>query len=339
MKSLEKMVYRESEPFHWSSMETVETYQNFEKFLNKANDWKSTRQLLHAYIQIVGKIKLRLHPKLNHWWHATLSVSPVGWTTGLIPYDHNCFEMEFNFISHQLVIKKSDGHFRMVSLDQYSIKSFHDELFACLHALNIDVAIDEHPYDISKIKLDTPFNEDNTPIEYDSSFAHQLWQSYMEADVAFQKFKGRFIGKSSPVQLFWHSFDLALTFFSGRPAPLNESMDKVSKEAYSHEVISFGYWAGDDDIPEPSFYSYVYPEPSHLEDGELRPREAYWKVLPRGKLAVLPYKALSNHMPRENAILDFMESAFANGIERAKWTGETAKLLTIDEHRHHFTTH
>lgn len=298
--------------------------------------WRDARQLLHLYAQIVGKIKLRLHPKLNHWWHATLSISSVGWTTGLIPCEHGCFEMEFNFLTHELVVKKSDGRFRLIDLHQPSIKAFHDELFTVLLSLDITVTIDEHPYDPQKVKTNIPFNVNHSPVNYDPFFAYNLWQTFVEADVAFQKFKGRFIGKSSPVQLFWHSFDLALTFFSGKQAPYFKGMNKVAREAYSHEVISFGFWGGDDDIDEPAFYSYVYPEPKDIVTKNLMPREAFWKSLPRGSLAILPYKALDNHQPREQAILDFMETAFYAGVTSAHWDGEIAKLLPTNMKKHKF---
>lgn len=322
-------------------MEQTQHFQEESYIENHLTDlgWRQSRQLLHVYAQIVGKIKLRLHPKLNHWWHATFSITPVGWSTGLIPYHEGCFEIEFNFISHQLVIKKSDGHFKLFSLHQPTVKAFHDELFNCLHALGIDVHIDEHPYDSIKVKTDIPFDHNQTAINYDEHFSYNLWQAFLEADIAFQKFKGRFIGKSSPVQLFWHSFDLALTFFSGRRGPPTTGMNKVTKEAYSHEVISFGFWGGDDDVDEPAFYSYVYPEPSELSEGLLKPREAYWKTLSHGTQAILPYKALNNHQPREQAILDFMESAFYNGVRKAHWNGDIARLIHTEHKKHIFTTH
>lgn len=301
--------------------------------------WRESRQLLHQYLQIVGKIRLKLHPKLNHWWHATLAISSVGWTTGLIPYEEECFEIEFNFVSHNLVIKKSEGKFRLISLFQPNVKAFHDELFAALESLEIYVQINEMPFDVSKIKSSTPFNKNLQSIEYDPEFSHQLWQAFVEADVAFQTFKGRFIGKSSPVQLFWHSFDLALTFFSGKPAPHHSGMDTVTKEAYSHEVISFGFWPGDDEVDEPSFYAYVYPEPDGLSDEGLRPREASWHQSDKGSMALLPYRALDNHEPRSQAILDFMESVFERGVPAAGWDGETAHLLPLEERKHNHMTH
>ncbi len=301
--------------------------------------WRESRQLLHLYLQIVGKIRMQLHPKLNHWWHATLAVSSVGWTTGLIPYQDECFEMEFNFVTHHLVIKKSEGKFKLISLFQPTVKAFHDELFAALESLDIHVTINQHPYDVTKIKTDTLYKNNLAPVEYDPDFSHQLWQAFVEADVAFQTFKGRFIGKSSPPQIFWHSFDIALTFFSGKPAPFHMGMDSVSQEAYSHEVISFGFWPGDDDIDEPAFYAYVYPEPDNLLEIPLRPREAFWSQQARGTLAILPFRALTNHQPRSQAILDFMESVFEGGAAAAQWNGENSRLLPLADKRATHITH
>ncbi len=305
----------------------------------QSGGWRESRQLLHLYLQIVGKIRMQLHPKLNHWWHATLAVSSVGWTTGLIPYENECFEIEFNFVTHHLVIKKSEGKFKLVSLFQPTVKAFHDELFAALTALDIQVTINERPYDFTKIKSDALFKDNYSPVEYDPDFSHQLWQAFVEADVAFQIFKGRFIGKSSPVQIFWHTFDLALTFFSGKPAPFSAGMDSVSKEAYSHEVISFGFWPGDDDIDEPAFYAYVYPEPEQLSQQPLKPREAFWSQQTKGTLAILPFRALANHQPRSQAILDFMESFFERGAEVAGWNGETSRLSPLTDKRNSHITH
>lgn len=304
------------------------------------NGWQNSRQLLHLFLQMVGKIKLALHPKLNHWWHATLIISPVGWTTGLIPYGEECFEIEFNFQSHDVVIKKSEGHFQLFSLFQPSVKAFHDELFNALRVLGIEVKINERPYDLKKTKTDIPFKDNEMPVDYDPVFSHLLWQAYVEADIAFQTFKGRFIGKSSPVQLFWHSFDLALTFFSGKKAPFTPGMNEVTKEAYSHEVISFGFWPGDDHFNEPAYYAYIYPEPKNLDHISLRPREAQWGNSGSGTLALLPLRSLENHHPRTKAVLDFMESFFEGATIKAEWEGEIGKLLPMEKrlaHKNHYT--
>jgi hypothetical protein len=284
---------------------------------------------MHIYAQIIGKIRLRLHPKLNHWWHATLSISAVGWTTGLIPYKEGCFEIELNFIEHLLWIRKSDGLGQHISLYQPSIKSFYDSLFECLKLLSIDVSIFEKPFDETKVKSLIPFNKDDQPISYNPEFAFNLWKMQLDADITFQIFKGRFIGKSSPVQLFWHSFDLALTFFSGRTVSPPAGIDKVSQEAYSHEVISFGFWTGDDNINEPAYYSYVFPEPKNFSDEQLIPLEAFWDHQTSGTLAILTYNDLQNTPDPRQTLLDFMESVFMVGTRRAKWDKELTLLRPI----------
>lgn len=291
--------------------------------------WREARRLLHLYAQIIGKIRLRLHPKLNHWWHATLSLSTVGWTTGLIPYKEGCFEIELNFIDHLLWIRKSDGQGQHISLNQPTVKSFHDTLFESLKSLGIEVSILERPFDELKVKSHIPFDKDNKPVSYNPDFAYNLWKAQLEADITFQIFKGRFTGKSSPVQLFWHSFDLALTFFSGRTVPPASKMDNVSKEAYSHEVISFGFWAGDDNIDEPAYYSYVYPEPKNLTDDSLMPAEAFWNRQERGSLAILTYRDLQNSPDPRQSLLLFMESVFTAGSRRANWDKHLSELRPV----------
>ncbi|MDD4972742.1 MAG: DUF5996 family protein [Bacteriovorax sp.] len=319
----------------------METISSIEQPVDqyKENDlqiegWRDARHLLHLYAQIIGKIRLRLHPKLNHWWHATLAISTVGWTTGIIPYKEGCFEIELNFIDHVLWIRKSDGLGQHINLNQPSIKMFHDTLFDSLKSLGIEVSIDEMPFDESKVKSHILFNKDDRPITYNPDFSYNLWKVQLETDITLQIFKGRFSGMSSPVQLFWHEFDLSLTFFSGRKVLSSNGMDKISKEAYSHEFISFGFWAGDDNIDEPAYYSCVYPEPKNLSEEQLIPLEAFWNHQETGTTAILTYRDLQNSPDPRQSLLDFMESAFMVGSRKAKWDKDLMLLRPLNYFLH-----
>ena len=239
-------------------------------------DWQETKNTLHLYLQIVGKIRLALFPHLNHWWHVPLYVSSRGLTTQAIPYGYGNFEIAFDFIEHRLMITTSNGTRRQFSLqDGLSVSEFYQTLFAQLAALGIQVKIRAVPY---KISSQEPFETDTQHAAYDKEYIERFWRILAGVDTIFETFRGRFIGKSTPVHVFWHSLDLALTRFSGRLAPVREGAGLVDREAYSHEVISFGFWAGDDNVPAPAFYSYTAPEPEGLTAEPLRPEAAYWEI-------------------------------------------------------------
>jgi len=239
--------------------------------------WRPTKNTLHLYLQIVGKIRLRVHPRINHWWHVTLYVSPRGLTTRAIPHDGGNFEIEFDFKEHALKIKTSDGRYEDFALyDGLSVADFYASLMANLAKLGIEPHIWAVPYEAPST---TPFADDHESKSYDKEYIERAHQVLVAVDDIFEEFRGRFTGKSTPVHLFWHSFDLALTRFSGRKAPPMPDANMVTREAYSHEVISFGFWFGDDkpnSVAAPAFYSYAAPKPDGLEDEPLQPDKAFW---------------------------------------------------------------
>ena len=280
-------------------------------------EWKATKNTLHLYLQIVGKIRLKLFPRQNHWWHVTFYVSPRGLTTRPIPYGLGNFEIEFDFIEHQLKISRHDGERKSFALrDGLTVADFYQQVFENLAALGIETEIQAVPYEAaSKI----PFAEDTENKSYDREYVEQFHRILTSVNDILEEFRGRFIGKSTPVHLFWHSFDLALTRFSGKQVPPREGAGTVEREAYSHEVISFGFWAGDDNVPAPAFYSYTAPEPENLIDEKLNPEAAIWNT-DKGAMAILTYDdALKTENSPRRAILEFLESAYQAGAKRAGW--------------------
>jgi hypothetical protein len=290
-------------------------------------NWRPTKNTLHLYLQIVGKIRLKLFPRINHWWHVALYVSPRGITTRPIPYGAGSFEIEFDFCDHVLRIKCDTGDSREFPLrDGLSVAEFYRQVFENLAALGIDVKIRAIPYEApSKI----PFAEDTENMSYDKEYIERFHRILVSVNNIFEEFRGRFTGKSTPVHLFWHSFDLALTRFSGKPAKMREGAGMVEAEAYSHEVISFGFWAGDDKVPAPAFYSYAAPEPAGLADEKLGPDSARWNEANGSHMAVLMYDDIrGSDSPREK-VLEFLESAYQAGAKRAGWDIAAFKLKSL----------
>lgn len=289
-------------------------------------EWKRTKNTLHLYLQIVGKIRLKLHPRQNHWWHVAFYVSPRGLTTRPIPYGFGSFEIEFDFIAHELVVTAHDGARSSFALhDNLTVADFYRQTFATLAALGIETKIRAIPYEAPS---KTPFAEDTENKFYDRQYVERFHRITVGVNAIFEEFRARFTGKSTPVHLFWHSFDLALTRFSGEPAPVKESAGTVEREAYSQAVISFGFWAGDDNVPAPAFYSYTAPEPENLTGEKLKPEAATWNT-DRGAMAILMYDdALKTAAPRR-AILEFLESAYQAGAKRAGWDTEKFTLKPL----------
>ena len=289
-------------------------------------DWKPTKNTLHLYLQIVGKIRLKLAPRQNHWWHVPFYVSTRGLTTRPIPYGFGNFEIEFDFIEHQIKISRHDGERKSFALrDGLTVADFYRQIFESLAALGIETTIWAVPYEAASL---TPFAEDTDNQSYDKEYVEKFHRILIGVSDIFEEFRGRFTGKSTPVHLFWHSFDLALTRFSGEPAPVKSEAGTVEREAYSHEVISFGFWAGDDNVPAPAFYSYTAPEPENLTDEKLKPEAAMWNT-DKGAMAILMYDdARKADSPRE-AILDFLESAYQAGAKRADWDTEKFTLKPL----------
>jgi hypothetical protein len=279
-------------------------------------EWKETKNTLHLYLQIVGKIRLKTHPFINHWWHVPFYVTPTGLTTATIPYGFGGFEIKFDLVGHQLKIRSSKGETREFPLaDGLTVADFYRQVFENLNALGIEPEIKAVPYEAP---TDTPFAESTDFKSYDKEYVERFRRILVAVNGVFTEFRGRFIGKSTPVHLFWHSFDLALTRFSGKKAPEKEDAGEVERRAYSHEVISFGFWAGDDNVPAPAFYSYTAPEPEGLPEKPLAPDPAVWNT-DNGAMAILMYDDVRKTEDPRRAILDFLESAYRAGAESAGW--------------------
>lgn len=285
--------------------------------------WRPTKNTLHLYCQIVGKIRLAMHPRLNHWWHVPLYVSPRGLTTRRIPYSGGSFEIEFDLIDHRLVISTSTGDREDFALfDGLSVADFYASIFANLKKLGIEPKIRPIPYEAPST---TPFPEDTENASYDKEYVRRFHQTLVAVDDVLEEFRGRFLGKSTPVHMFWHSFDVALTRFSGKRVPVREGANRVESEAYSHEVISFGFWFGDDRVPAPAFYAYVAPEPAGLADEPLVPSTANWAESNGAHLALLMLDDARNSVNPRATVLDFLESAYQAGARTAGWDTDELK--------------
>jgi uncharacterized protein DUF5996 len=280
--------------------------------------WEPTKNTLHLWAQIVGKVRLAsTHPR-NHWWHVTLYVDVRGLTTRRMhATDGTSFEIDFDFVDHRLVIETDRGAVESFELvDGLSVARFDESLHAALERLGIDVAIRESPFGVP---MTTPFPSDREHAAYDPDAVERFWRILEWSDDVFEEFSGWYCGKTSPVHLFWHSLDLAVTRFGGRRAPTIPGADAVTREAYSHELVSFGFWAGDQNVREPTYYSYAAPEPAGLRERPLRPDEAFWADQNGGSLARLPYEAVRTAADPRATLLAFLESAYEAGAGASGW--------------------
>jgi hypothetical protein len=282
------------------------------------NEWEQTKTTLHLWAQIVGKVRMASTPPRNHWWHVPLYVDVRGLTTRRMhARSAVSFEINFDFINHRLVVTTNRGGLRSFELvDGLSVAEFDEKLHAALDALDLPVAIREIPFGLATT---TPFPADREHAAYDPDAVERFWRIVEWTDQVFEEFAGWYCGKTSPIHLFWHSFDLAFTRFGGRRAPLIPDADPVTREAYSHELISFGFWAGDDNMREPAYYSYTAPEPEGLSGRRLFPDEAYWSTHGSGALALLPYDAVRAAAGPRTALLAFLESAYRAGADASGW--------------------
>jgi hypothetical protein len=280
--------------------------------------WRPTKNTLHLYCQIVGKIRLMMHPRINHWWHVPLYVTPRGLSTRTIPYSGGSFEIEFDFKTHKLEIRTSDGAIEDFALyDGLTVADFYQSLFSNLAKLGIEPKIRAIPYEAPST---TPFPKDVENKSYDKIYVERFHQILVAVDDIMEEFRGRFVGKSTPVHMFWHSFDLALTRFSGKKVAPREGAGMVEREAYSHEVISFGFWFGDDKtVPAPAFYSYTAPEPAGLADEPLSPATAKWAESNGAHMALLMYDDVRESDDPSGMILEFLEAAYRAGAKCAGW--------------------
>jgi hypothetical protein len=279
--------------------------------------WEGTKDTLHLWAQIVGKVRMASTAPRNHWWHVTLYVDARGLTTRRMHAKNGvAFEIDFDFIDHRLVVATDRGDVESFELaDRLSVADFDDTLHSTLAALEIDVPILEQPY---QVPATTPFPEDREHASYDRDAVVRFWRVLEWTDEVLEEFAGWFCGKSSPVHLFWHGFDLAHTRFGDR-APTRHDADRVNQEAYSHEAISFGFWPGDAHVREPTFYSYTAPEPPGLRQQPLHPREAIWTEQGSGSLALLPYDAVRTALDPKAALLTFLESGYRAGASLSGW--------------------
>lgn len=281
--------------------------------------WEDTKATLHLVSQIMGKIKLAHHPKLPHWWHITLRVTPRGISTQTIPTasGHN-FEIELNVPHLQLRLASSNGQEASIELKGLSVAAVYERTMSALEKIGHPTEILAKPYGNPHSTI--PFAEDDTHKSWDHDAIQKWWKVLLFLDETFNTFAGRSFARTSPVQLFWHSFDFVVTRFSGAPAEaMGQGGTRSDVEAYSHEVISFGWWPGDPQVRFPAFYSYTAPEPAKLTESPLRPEKAWWQALPSSHMAMLKYEDLREmDYPRE-ALLDFMASAYDAGCHHAGW--------------------
>lgn len=279
------------------------------------DDWAPTKQTLHRYSQTVGKIRMSLVPYRNHWWHVTLYVDTRGLTTGPMPLpDGRSLEIAFDFVDHRLVIATSAGESRSFDLHHgLACMDFYGRLFGALDELGVSVSIYPAPFDIGGPLL----SEDREHDDYDADAIVRYWTVLRRTVDAMNRFAGRFNGKQSPAHLFWHSFDLAMARYSGRPAPARAGADPVTAEAYSHEVIAFGFWPGDGKVPSASFYSYTAPAPNGLTAQPLAPAGAFWNE--QAGTAYLPYDDVRTSADPELVLIEFFENAYRAGATTADW--------------------
>jgi hypothetical protein len=284
--------------------------------------WRGTYETLHLWSQIVGKIRLKRSPWLNHSWHVTLYVTARGLSTSPIPDGMRTFQIDFDFLAHCLRISTSDGSNRQFALSGQSVASFYNAVMAALGELGITVAIDEMPNELPEpIK----FSQDTRHASYDPDAVRRFFQILVNADRVFEQFRTSFLGKASPVHFFWGSFDLAVTRFSGRRAPRHPGgvpnlPDAVACEAYSHEESSAGFWPGSGAIDYPAFYSYTYPEPPGFRASKVRPDAAFFSEA-LGEF-ILPYDAVRTAADPDQALLDFLQSTYEAAANSAKWDRE-----------------
>ena len=281
--------------------------------------WQDTYQTLHMYTQVVGKVRLKLSPMINQWWQTPLYLAARGLSTSPIPYPScdRTFEMRFDFLDHRLVIETYDGKVRSIALGG-AVKDFYREVMEALRGLGVEVRIWTMPVEVVD---PIPFEQDDRHATYDPVYAHRFWQVLRQADVVLKEFRGRFTGKSSPVHFFWGSFDLAVTRFSGRPAPPPEGTDLITRLGYNAELSSVGFWPGgrgiQGEISGAAFYSYTYPAPSGLRDQPVRPDKAFYHD-ELGEF-LLMYDDVRGSADPRSAILDFAQSTYEAGARLQGW--------------------
>jgi hypothetical protein len=274
--------------------------------------WEDTCRTLHMWTQIVGKIRMVASAPLNHWWHVTLYVNARGLTTGPVPYARGVFEIGFDFQTHELRVATSEGTEAVRPLRAESVAAFYAGVFESLAGLGIGVAINLKPQEVAD---PTPFDQDFAHCTYDAEYANRFWRILVSSSKVMERFRGRYIGKCSPVQFFWGSMDLACTRFSGRLAPPRKGA--ISGPAYSHEVCSAGFWPGGGAVDGPAFYSYTVPQPAGMAAERVRPAGAGWNA--QLSEFVLMYDEVRLAASPETALYEFLESTYEVGARLGKW--------------------
>ena len=278
-------------------------------------DWKDTYATLHMWMQIVGKVRLALCPNVNHWWGTAFYVTARGLTTSAMPYEKGIFEVHFDFVNHALEIQTSLGESRTFRLVPRTVAAFYEKFMGALRSLDIHVRVWEMPVEIPR---PVRFNLDEAHASYDPKYAHLFWQILATVTPVFEEFRARFIGKSSPVHFFWGSFDLAVSRFSGHRAPVRPNADTITKEGYSHEVISVGFWPGDGEvIKDAAFYAYAAPEPPGFKNSKIQPAKAFYNAQKSEFFLMYDDVRLSNSP--EQSLLDFCQTTYDAGANLAHW--------------------
>jgi hypothetical protein len=276
--------------------------------------WQDTYATLHMWTQVVGKVRLALSPRINHWWEVALYVNARGLTTSAIPYGEGIFEVQFDFIDHKLIIQTSWGSSKTLPLKPQSVADFHAEFMAALRSLGIEVKIWTMPVEVPN---PVRFESDTQHASYNPEYAHRFWQILILSENIFAEFRARFIGKDSPVHFFWGSFDLCVTRFSGRRAPERLGADPVTREAYSHEVISAGFWPGGGEVKGAAYYAYAAPEPSGFGQQPVEPAKAFYN--PQMKEFLLMYDDVRGAASPREALLAFLQSTYDAGANLGNW--------------------
>jgi Family of unknown function (DUF5996) len=277
--------------------------------------WKDTYATLHMWTQMVGKVRLALSANINHWWGTAFYVTPRGLTTSAIPYEKGIFEINFDFIAHALEIRTSLGEIRSFRLRPRTVASFYEEFMDALQLLGIHAKIWDMPVEVPR---PVRFRTDQQHSSYDSEYAHRFWQILATINPILQKFRAGFIGKCSPVHFFWGSFDLAVSRFSGRRAPVPPNADVITKEGYSHEDTSVGFWPGDGEvIKDAAFYAYIAPEPAGYKDSKVLPAKAFYST--EKKEFFLMYDDVRLSDSPEQTLLDFCQSTYEAAANLAQW--------------------
>jgi Family of unknown function (DUF5996) len=280
-------------------------------------EWQDTYDTLHLWTQIVGKVRLALSPHFNHWWEVPLYVNARGLTTLSIPFESQTFEIQFDFVSHRLQVLTGWGTTGTLPLGPRTVAEFYAQFMDLLHSLGIEVKIWPMPVEVA---APIRFDQDRLHASYDADYAHRFWRCLVTADAIFKAFRAGFIGKASPVHFFWGSFDLAVSRFSGRRAPPRPTADRITREAYSHEVSSAGFWPGGGDVHGPAFYSYTVPEPPGFSQAPMGVEKAFYH--PNLHEFILMYDDVRASSSPRDYLLQFLQRTYEAGATLGNWDRE-----------------